>query len=1212
MCVVEGADQAAIFEKSFCYGAQLWAMISLLSLRMNRFRTILALALATIATFGIAPRLTWSADQPVNFSREIRPILSEYCFACHGPDEGQRKAKLRLDNKEGAFASKDGSHIIKAGSTAESELIKRLVSTDPEEVMPPPKTGKKLTSAQIDLFKRWIDQGAKWETHWAFEKPLRPELPKVKDTAWPRNEIDYFVLDKLEREKLKPRPEADKPTLLRRASLDSTGLPPTIEELDTYLADGSSDAYEKVVNRLLDSSRYGEHMARYWLDGARYADSHGYHIDSMRSIWKYRDWVIDAFNQNMRFDQFTIEQLAGDLLPNPTPSQKIGSGYVRCNMSTGEGGAIEEEYRAKYGFDRLETTATVWLGLTLTCARCHTHKYDPITHKEYYSMLSFFNNLEEPIMDGNKPNPDPFMKIPSARQAERMEWLKGSIAKAQEKVDAQMPDLDGRQSYWQTKWHEKLSGGWSALEAAATSSRKETKFQAGEDKSLIAQPNQAGEITWTITATLPAGDLGALRFEILPEEKIDPEKAKEKKTIRIAELEAELIGGDGKAQKLTFDYSAADAGEEKNPFRNAVDGKADTSWVLKTAANETHTAVLALKESKKLGDAAKLNFRVRLNGTESERALQRFRISAATEPELLAALFPVRIEPWRMIGPFKTEDVQTGLITEFPPEKEKGFDKSYQGVRDQIRWNAQGAFEDGKSHTFVHELHGVHGVYYFHRAIYATAPQKLEISIRADDLVRVWFNGKQIAERTRKADVGDSPLPMVLDLTTGENQLLVKVVNHQGECRFRFDKFLADPESLPADIAVVLAATSTPSAPDATKVRNHFRGVNSPEWKKNFQQLALWREEQEALDRAIPTTLVAKEAAQPRETRILMRGEYDKPLEPVTQGVPAILPPFPKDAPTNRLGLAQWLVGPDHPLTARVVANRFWQQYFGVGLVKTTEDFGMQSDPPSHPELLDWLATEFIRSGWDVKHIQRLILTSATYRQSSAAPAELYARDPENRLLARGPRFRVDAESLRDTALALGGLLVEELGGRSVKPFQPGGLWEAVSFNNSQKYEQDHGVPQYRRSVYIHWKRQSPPPNMLLFDAPTREYCVVRRPRTNTPLQALALLNDPQFVEASRGFGYRLLTCGARDDRARLTYAFRLATARHPSTDEIDTLLDILKQQREDFSRNADAAEKFLSVGDWQPGKKVDRVQLAAWTTVAGMILNLDETVTKN
>jgi hypothetical protein len=1149
----------------------------------------------------------------VNFSRDIRAILSEYCFACHGPDEGQRKAKLRLDTKEGAFSSKDGKHIIKPGASGESELIKRLLTQDEDEVMPPPKVGKKPSEAQIGLLKKWIDQGAKWETHWAFEKPVRPELPKVKDTAWPKNEIDYFVLEKLESEKLAPRPEAEKSTLIRRASLDATGLPPTIEELDAYLADGSPDAYEKVVNRLLDSSRYGEQMARYWLDGARYADSHGYHIDSTRSIWKYREWVIEAFNKNLPFDKFTVEQIAGDLLPGATDAQKIASGYVRCNMSTGEGGAIEEEYRAKYAFDRMETTSTMWLGLTMTCARCHTHKYDPITHKEYYSMLSFFNNMEEPIMDGNKPNPDPFLKIPSRDQAERQEWLKNSIAKAKETVDGKHPELDAKQEEWAKGWHEKLAKGWEALELKATSSRKETAFKAEDEggmKVLVAEPG-GEDVTWTIETKIPAERFGALKLEILPEAKLEADKAKEKVTLKIAEIEGELVPAEGKAQKVSFASAAADASNENAPFKNAVDGKAETEWALTFARGEKHSAVLALREPMTVAEKSKVTLRVRLKGRESESALRRFRISAATDSDLIAALFPVRIQPWKMIGPFKTGDIASALETEFPPEKELDFSKSYPGVRDPIRWNDQPGYEDGKSHVFVQYLHGIHGAYYFHRKIHATAPRKLEVSLRADDLLKLWLNGKEIARQEKKTSVGDGPLRVTLDLIAGENQLLVKVVNHQGECRFRFDTFLSDPEALPSNVAAVLAATANPVREEAKIATHHYRAVHSADWKATAENLVRWTEEQQDLDRAIPTTLVAKESEKYRETRILMRGEYDQLGEAVGRGVPAVLPPFPKDAPTNRLGFAQWLVQPEHPLVARVVVNRFWQQYFGVGLVKTTEDFGMQSEPPSHPELLDWLATEFVRSGWDMKHMQRLILTSAAYRQSSAAPPALFARDPENRLIARGPRFRVDAETLRDTALALGGLLVEEIGGPSVKPYQPPGLWEAVSFNNSQKYEQDHGEPQYRRSLYIHWKRQSPPPNMLLFDAPTREYCVVRRPRTNTPLQALALLNDPQFVEASRGFAYRMLRHEA-DDRARLKYAFRLATAREPDSEELNTLLDVLKKQEQDFAKNSSAAEQFLSIGEWKPSGELDKAKLAAWTTVAGLILNLDETVTKN
>jgi hypothetical protein len=1173
---------------------------------MTRCGKIL-LAAAAMALIGV----TRAAEQSVNFSREIRPILSEYCFACHGPDEEQRKAKLRLDTKEGMLASKDDVHIVKPGASGESELIKRLITEDEDDVMPPPKAGKKLTAEQISLLKKWIDEGAKWETHWAFEKPARPELPKVKNPSWAKNEIDYFILEKLEQEKLKPQPEADKATLIRRASLDATGLPPTIDELDAYLADGSADAYEKVVNRLLDSSRFGEQMARYWLDGARYADSHGYHIDSTRDIWKYREWVIDAFNQNMPFDQFTVEQIAGDLLPNATTSQKIGSGYVRCNMSTGEGGAIEEEYRAKYAFDRLETTGTMWLGLTMTCARCHTHKYDPITHHEYYSMLAFFNNMEEPIMDGNKPNPDPFLKIPSAKQAERQNWLKDSIARAQEKVDAKMPELDARQPGWQKDWHDKLTKGWDALQVSATSSRKETSFAQGEEKTTIAEASSE-DATWTLNAPLTAGAIAALRLEILPEDKLDAEKAKEKTTLRISELEAELTSAGGKPQKLSFPASAADQSNENSSFRNALDGKAETEWALTFAKGESHAAVLALKEPLQAGNEAKLTVRLKLKGRDSELSLRRFRVSVANEPELIASLFPIRNEPWKVIGPFKTSDAQSALDEEFPPEKELDFGKSYPGVRDPIRWNDQPGYVDGKSHVFVQYLHGINGAYYFHRKIHAGAPARLDMSLRADDLSRVWLNGKEVARQSKKASVGDGPLRVTLDLAAGENQLLVKVVNHQGECRFRFDSFITDPNTLPTPIAVILASTASPGGDAAREVLRHYRASHSPEWKETAERLISWREELEALDRSIPTTLVAKESSKYRETRILMRGEYDQLGEVVGHGVPAILLPFPANAPTNRLGLAQWMVHPDHPLVARVVVNRFWQQYFGVGLVKTTEDFGMQSEPPSHPALLDWLATEFVQSGWNVKHIQRLILTSAAYRQSSAAPPGLYSRDPENRLIARGPRFRVDAETLRDTALALGGLLVEEIGGPSVKPYQPPGLWEAVSFNNSQKYEQDSGEAQYRRSLYIHWKRQSPPPNMLLFDAPTREYCVVRRPRTNTPLQALALLNDPQFVEASRGFGYRMLCRDDLDDRSRLAYAFRLATSRNPTSEEVETLLNVLQQQEADFAKNGSTTEQFLSIGEWRPVREVEKAKLAAWTTVASLILNLDETVTKN
>ena len=552
-----------------------------------------------------------------------------------------------------------------------------------------------------------------------------------------------------------------------------------------------------------------------------------------------------------------------------------------------------------------------------------------------------------------------------------------------------------------------------------------------------------------------------------------------------------------------------------------------------------------------------------------------------------------------------------GLAAEYEPETAIDFDKSYPGVREEIRWTVRGDLEDAKSHKYVDELHGVHGVFYFYRTLKLDADRKVDLTLGADDLFKIWVNARLVLEQSTRRKSDEGPAQLTVDLKQGENTILVKAVNHQGACYFTFNADLSDLDKLPADVAAILAATQTPSGNDKTRVRDYYRRAVSPEYKELFDAMTKWREEKEVIEKEIPTTMVARELDKPRDTFVLMRGEYDKKGEKVEPGVPAILPPWPKDAPKNRLGLAKWLVDPAHPLTARVNVNRFWQQFFGVGMVKTTEDFGVQGERPSQPELLDWLATEFIGSGWNVKHLQRLIVTSATYRQSSRVTPALLAKDPENRLLARGPRFRLDAEAVRDTALFVSGLLVQKEGGQSVKPWQPSGLWEAVSYNNSQKYVPDTGEAEYRRSLYIYWKRQSPPPNMLIFDAPTREYCVVRRPRTNTPLQALTLLNDPQFVEASRAFAQRIMAEAADDPKKRIIYAFRLATARTPGADEIKVLLDVYNQQLAEYRKDKEAAERLLGVGDFKANDNLDQSELAAWTTIASMILNLDETVTK-
>jgi hypothetical protein len=1174
----------------------------------------------------VATSLAGAETKPagsVDFVRQIRPILSDHCLNCHGPDEKARKGGLRLDRHEDALkAGKSGQRAIIPGNVEESEFVKRLLTSDPDDVMPPTKTGKTLTTAQKDLLQRWIKEGATWVTHWAYDPVKRPAPPAVQQQDWVRNEIDRFVLARLEKEGLKPSGPADKTTLIRRVTLDLTGLPPSPAEVDAFVADSSDQAFERLVDRLLQSPAYGEHMAKYWLDAARYADSHGYHIDAERNVWKYRDWVVSAYNRNLPFDQFTIEQLAGDLLPNPTLDQKVASGYVRCNMSTGEGGAIVEEYQAKYSFDRTETLGTAWLGLTLVCARCHSHKYDLVSQKEYYGLASFFNNLKESVMDGNAPNPEPSIQVPTAEQTARLEALRKSIAEGEKAILAPLPELDREEVEWKKEWSRRLGQQWTVMEPTGFQSSSNAQFRVGSDRTILVSGPNPPKDTYQLTFPLEPGVLAGLRLETLPDDSL-PQKGSSRADdgkFRLSEIEAEWVlpGVDGKeatAKPIKFARAIADAAIKDREVEKAIDGKAETGWQpTDQPMVERHTALFLLSEALTVPTRGELRVRLNSEASVNRRAIGKFRLALARDAALVSALAPAKPAPWQVLGALKAGAVEETLSKAFEPEQAIDLDlkKTFAGAREDVKWSARGDLEDGKSHVLVSSLHGVHGVYYLSRKLVVPMDQQVTVSVRADDVFRVWLNQQLVGERRQSERAGEGPLKLVLQLKKGENTLLIKTVNVQGDSRFSFEMNPLDRSVLPPDLAVLFAGLDQFNADQNARLQRYFRRVSSPEWRKQENQIALWREEEAGLNRSIPTTMVAKEDDEKmRDTFLLMRGEYDKLGDKVTRGVPSIFPAFPSDAPTNRLGLAKWLMLPTHPLTSRVTVNRYWQQYFGVGLVKTSDDMGVQGEPPSHPELLDWLAAEFIESGWDIKRMQRLIVLSAAYRQSSKQSPELRARDPENRLVSRGPRFRVDGEVVRDSALFIGGLLQGQLGGRSVRPYEPPGLWEAVSFNNSQKYIQDVGLAQYRRSLYTHWKRQSPPPNMLLFDAPTREYCVVRRPRTNTPLQALALLNDPQFVEASRAFADRVLREGGASDADRLTYAFRLATARKPSADELSVLNQVLCEQRAQYSQDAESAQKLLSVGEYHPTSNASTADLAAWATVASMILNLDETVTK-
>jgi hypothetical protein len=971
------------------------------------------------------------ASKPVDFQREVRPILSDKCFACHGPAETGRMANLRLDTKEGAFADRKTYHIIKPGDSAASRLYQRVNHEKKPLRMPPPTSGLSLTEREIETLKRWIDEGAKWETHWAYIAPKRPELPAAKNKSWIRNPIDSFILARLEAENLRPSKEAARATLLRRVTLDLTGLPPSPEEIDAFLKDRSAKAYDKVVDRLLASPRYGERMAMHWLDLARYADTHGYHIDSHRDMWPWRDWVIDAFNRNLPYDRFTVEQLAGDLLPNPTTEQLIATGFNRNHMINYEGGAIPEEYLNEYVADRVDTTSTVFLGMTMGCARCHDHKYDPIKHRDYYSMYAFFNRVSEKGLDGRRGNALPMLRLGTPDQQRELDRLQFEIDERESRLSSEYVD------------------------------------------GLI---DETGE---KILASLPQHP----RKGLVTHYELDGSFADISGGYRHGRVvRGEVSFGDGPvADAASFNGENAadlrDAGMFKGPFSIAV-------WLKSGGVNPMmcfdrgEAWSLSADESIPLED---LTRGAHLYFTAGGKTMRTARVYGE---KWIHAVF------------------------------------SYDGTTTR-------AWINGKEHHLL--------------------PGEQPIKATASSLT---------IPRGFKGSIDDLRL---YDRALDASEIETLAIHHPNATTLSMQ-----PDSR--------------SKEQKRRLREYFLTRHAPDWERRmFEELEEMRAQFKQLDKAVPTVMVMNEMAKPPETHVLGRGDYRNLGEKVTADVPSALPPMAQGAPQNRLGFAQWLIDPSHPLTARVTVNRFWSLYFGNGLVKTLEDFGFQGESPSHPELLDWLATEFIRSGWDVKALQRLIVTSAAYRQASQATPEMIQRDPENRLLARGPRFRLQAETIRDTSLFAAGLLEEKIGGPSVFPYSPKGLWEDIAFGNiysAQVYPESKPEDLHRRSMYTFWKRTAPPATLNTFDAPDREKCTVRRPVTNTPLQALAMMNDPTFVEAAKALGERMKKTGS------LRLGFRLVTGRVPAAREEAVLKPLLGEPD-------------------------------GWTLVASAILNLDEAITK-
>jgi len=1057
---------------------------------MQTRRLIVTLVL-TLASLIRVTAVADAAEPRLQYNRDIRPILAENCFACHGADSAARKADLRLDRRDDAIAA----GAIVPGQPAASELVTRiLLPASDSGIMPPVKSHKSLTAEQKAKLQRWIAEGADYQPHWSFIPPQRPAVPQPKQADWVRNPIDAFILFELEKRGLKPAPEADRRTLARRLSLDLTGLPPAPERVEAFVNDKSPDYYERFVDELLASPHWGEHRARYWLDAARYADTHGIHFDNYREMWSYRDWVIRAFNANQRFDQFTIEQLAGDLLPNPTLDQRIATGFNRCNITTNEGGIIDEEYVVLYARDRTETTATVWMGLTMGCAVCHDHKYDPFSMKDFYSLSAFFNNSTQPARDGNIPNTPPVIPVPRLEDRERWSLLQEELNQARGRIDA---------------------------------------------RKRVAQPLFE---SWLTTAT--ASHL-ANRLAVREPDFAMPLDEGSGKTVRVRHSNQE------RTVPLPAGYSWA-------TVNNAPSG----------LQIQPGSAALEFPE---FGDFD---------------ANQPFSVSVWLYPN--------------------QRNVNGALLARMNPKN---------GFRGWDIWLQQ-------------DKVGLHLIHDWTQGNGLKVVSKSPLTLRKWQQVTVSYNGSGKAAGVQiRIDGQAVPVEVEADQLQGSIRTEVPFKIGQRDSTDRIQGiFLRDLrihqsavsalqiEQMTAHERIQQLLAQPPekrSQKDREELFHNWLLIEDAEYQELLLAYRALEQEETAIKSRGTIAHVWNEKPGEAMAFILHRGEYDKRRDPVKADTPAALPPLPSDFPRNRLGLARWLLRDEHPLTARVTVNRFWQELFGVGLVRTSEDFGTTGELPSHPELLDWLAVEF-RSDWDVKRFFKLLVSSATYRQSAVATREKLELDPHNRLLSRGPRFRMDAEMIRDYALAVSGLLVPKIGGPSVKPYQPDGVWEAVAMigSNTRHYQRDSGDNLYRRSLYTFWKRSAPPAFLDVLNAPNRETCTVRRDRTNTPLQALLTLNDVQYVEAARVLAEKAVKASAEPGQ-RAQFLAQRVLCRPFVAEELAIVQTLVSQLREKYLAAPTEAKRLISFGESKPDPAVDPIDLAVWTMVANQLLNMDEVLNK-
>jgi hypothetical protein len=1036
-----------------------------------------------------------SIPQKIDFNFHVKPILSDRCFACHGPDENAREANLRLDLESHAFAALDslGEHFaIVPGDTESSELIKKIISNDPEEIMPPPESNLELNDQEIEILKKWIEQGAEWKEHWAFSKPQQPQIPEFSNNSWVSNPIDNFILAKLELEGLKTSKEASKEKLIRRLSFDLRGLPPTIKEIDDFLSDTSPDAFEKLVDDFLSQKSYGERLSMEWLDLARYADSHGYQDDIERSMWPWRDWVIDAFNQNMPYNDFVATQLAGDLMPDATYEQKLATGFNRNHKITQEVGVIDEEYRVTYVLDRVNTFSTAFMGLTAECAQCHDHKYDPITMKDYYGLFSFFNKVpERGRVDYGVEVAAPALPLPD----EKIEEIRNYVSQLEE------AHQDKYQSYVDKKWEEGIDEKLLTIELASTSDKLPS--------SLI---------------------------NYYPLDYIEGDQFYETTTKKSATVYENVLTAPGKVSG-SFEFMGKNYGELPAIRSLNFNNPHTISFWIKSLDGGIRGPVLTF-----LDKNGKKNFYCQITSRKEVNVF------------------------WQNTR----NKTNFNLLTRDPLAKNKWI---------HVAIVNSGSRKSGETKLFIDG----NPVFYY------TQSKNLAGPIKSTQKIFLGNDGGNFG-----LSAGQLDEMMVFDKALSDEEVK-DVMNFNGL-----------PEIL---------AKQVKSEDDLKRLFFHQLSTNDPIFQSSNQILRDYRiRKGRTEDIVVKPTMIMKDEDSIRATYILERGQYDAPGDTVLSGTPPAIMDFPNNLKPNRLGLANWLFDPENPLTARVAVNRYWQMIFGKGIVATPGDFGSQGALPSHPDLLDWLALEFLESGWDLKKLLKTMVMSSTYKQSVNTNEKLQRRDPENSLLARGPQSRLPAEMIRDHALASGGLLSQYTGGPSVKPYQPEGLWlEVASGNQSlRKYIQDHGDELYRRSLYTFWKRTVPPPSMIIFDAPSREQCTIKRRATSTPMQALVMLNDPQFVEASRLLGLRMLKNNPNASlENKLTFGFRLVTSRAPKKEELKLLIDLFNKEKSNFEVNQESAKQLLEIGESKIEDNVPAVELATYTVIANTILNLTEAVMK-